>query len=200
MPNNFPGDNLKSIWQHQPIEASTMTLEKVSKRARELHARTRRQLLGTLAGPLTTAFCYAFGIKEFPPLRPVLQSLFAFALAWSLAGLYFLNRGSWSAAIPAEAGLSAGLEFCRREIERRRDYLRRVLLWGLGPVLLSLWTIIMGLAMVGTRERGIFPNALPFLILVVVWVSSYFAIRLRDQHELQREIDELNTIEKENKR
>src|SRR5215472_2540094 len=141
-----------------------MTFERIRQKVREHHGKTRRQLLGTLAGPLAVALGYAVCIKEFPSLQQVLQPLFAFALAWSLAGLYFLTRGNWSAAMPGDVGYSAGLEFCRREIERRRDYFRGVLLWSFGPVLLALGTIILALAIVGGRR--IFPNAMPFMTLV----------------------------------
>ena len=106
-----------------------MTLKLVQSKARELQAKTRRKLLGTVAGPLAASFFYAFGISEFEPLGNVLHPLFSFALAWSLVGLYFLNRGMWSTVMPGDAGLSTGLEFCREEIERRRNLLRRVLLW-----------------------------------------------------------------------
>jgi len=138
-------------------------------------------------------------MKEFAPLRQVLQPLFAIALAWSLAGLYFLNRGMWSAVMPGDAGLSTGLEFCRREIERQRDLVRRVLLWTFGPIMLTIGTFILALAMVSTKDRGLFPNGLPFLIAIVVWIFAYFTIRVREQRELQREIDELNDIETENR-
>jgi flagellar biogenesis protein FliO len=57
----------------------------------------------------------------------------------------------------------------------------------------------MALAMISTREKGIFPNGLPFLILAAVWVISWFVIRLREQRELQSEIDELKNIEMENR-
>jgi hypothetical protein len=198
MRDDLPGDGPKNIWLNQRTEASTMTLKLIQQRSRDLRAKTRRKLLGTLAGPLAASLFYVFAMKEFAPLRQTLQPLFAFALAWSLAGLYFLNRGMWSAVMPGNAGLNTGLEFCRREIERQRDLLRRVLLWSFGPVLLAIGTFILALAMVGTRDRGIFPNGLPFLILVVVWIVGYFIVRLREQRELQREIDELNDIEKEN--
>ena len=98
-----------------------MTLRLIRSRARELHAKTRKKLLGTLAGPLFVVLFYAFERREYPPLQQVLQPLSAFALAWSLVGLYFLNRGMWSAVMPGDAGLSTGLEFCRRELERQRD-------------------------------------------------------------------------------
>jgi hypothetical protein len=200
MADDLPSGDPKQIWQSQRTEAQRMTLKLIHWKARELHAKTRRQVLGTLAGPLAAALSYAFGMRAFPQLERVLQPLFALALAWSLAGLFFLNRGMWSAAMPGDAGLSTGLEFCRREIERRRDLLGRVLLWSFGPVLLAIGTFVLALAMIGGGDRGILPNGIPFLALVVVWIIAYFVMRLREQRELQREIDELNDIERENSR
>lgn len=198
MRDDSPENDPRKIWQNQPTEPSVMTLEKIRQKVRELHAKTRRQLLGTLAGPLATLFFYAFGMKQFPRLQQVLQPLFAFALASSLAGLYFLNRGMWSAAMPGDAGFSSGLESCRREIERRCYLLRRVLLWSFGPLLLAIGTFILALAMIGSGDRGIFPNALPFLTLIGIWIIGYFVVRLREHRELQRDIDELSDIEREN--
>jgi hypothetical protein len=188
----------KKIWQNQPTEPTVMTSEKIREKVRELHKRRGRQLLGTLTGPLVAAFFFVFGIKQFPSLQHVLQPLFALALVWSLAGLYFLSRGRWSAGAPEDAGSSAGLKFCRREIERQRDYLRRLVLWGFGPVLLAIGTFNLALVMVAGRE--IFPKAMPLLTLVVLWIGAYFVIRMRQQRGLQREIDELDKIERENSR
>jgi hypothetical protein len=101
--------------------------------------------------------------------------------------------------MPGDAGLSTGLEFCRREIERQRDLASRVLLWTFGPIMLTIGTFILALAMVSTKDKGLFPNALPFLIAIVVWIFANFIIRVREQRELQREIDELTDIEMENR-
>jgi len=177
-----------------------MTMKLIRSKARDLQAQTRRQLLGTVAAPLAAAFLYAFGIRESSALEHVLHPLYAFTLVWSLAGLYFLNRGMWSTVMPGDAGLSTGLEFCRGEIARRRDLLGRVLLWSLGPVLLAIGTFILALAMIGTKDRGLFPNGLPFLALVVVWILGAFGMRAREQRELNRELDELNDLEKDNSR
>jgi hypothetical protein len=125
----------------------------------------------------------------------VLQPLFACAFAWSLAGLYFLNRGKWSGMMPGDAGLSAGLEFCRREIQRRRDHFRFVMLWGAGPTLMAIGTFILALAMVA--GRGVIPKAMPFMILVVVWIASHLFILRAEQRKLQHELDELNEIARE---
>jgi hypothetical protein len=192
-----PENDTKTIWQNQPTEPSAMTLDKIRQKVRELHAKTRRQLWGTLTGPLVAAFFYVSGMKYFPSLQHVLQPLFALALVWSLTGVYFLSRGRWSAAAPEDAGFSAGLEFCRREIERQRDHLHRVVLWGFGPVVLAIGTFILALAMVA--GGGIFPKAMPLMTLIVVWIAAYFVIRMREQRGLQREIDRLNDIERENR-
>lgn len=200
MHNELPSEDFKAIWQSQPTGTFTITLKLIRSKARDLQAKTRRQLLGTLAGPLAAALFYAFGIREFPLLRNLLHPLFAFALAWSLIGLYFLNRGMWSTAMPGDAGLSTGLEVCRQEIERRRHVLRRVLLWSFGPELMAIGTFILALAMVGSGTRAIFPNGLPFLAVVVVWILGYFVMRVREQRELGREIDELNDLERDNGR
>ena len=200
MRDELPRDELKAIWQSQPTGTPMMTMKLIRSKARQLQAKTRRQLLGTVAAPFVAAFLYAFGIREFPALEHVLHPLFAFALVWSLVGLYLLNRGMWSTVMPGDEGLSNGLEFCRGEIERRRYLLRRVLLWSLGPVLLAIATFTLALAMIGTTDRGLFPNGLPFLILVIAWILGYFAMRAREQRELKREIDELTDIEKDNNR
>jgi hypothetical protein len=129
------------------------------------------------------------------------RAVFAFAIAWSLAGQYFVNRGIWSATLPGDAALSTGLESYRREVERRRYLSGRFLLWSFGPVVLAIATLIVLILSFGIRNRGMLLkgtllNMIPFLALVVIWIVSVFVIRMRDQRELQREIDDLNDIER----
>jgi len=178
-----------------------MTLEKIRKKVRELHAKTRRQLLGNLVVPFIVVAFYGFGIKQFH--HPVLRSAFAVAIVWSLAGLYFLNRGMWSAMLPAEAALSTGIESYRREVERRRSLSGRFMLWGFGPVVFAIATLIMLILSLGIGSGMLLKQALlktsPFLTLTVIWIVSFFVIRMRRQRELQREIDELNEIERANR-
>jgi hypothetical protein len=200
MPDEPPNQDLKGIWQNQSTERNFMTIEFIEAKGRELRAKTRRKLFGTLTGPAATAFLYAFAVKQFPALEPALHVLFAFALVWSIVGLYFLMRGMWPSTMPADGGLSTGLEFCRGEIERQNQILRRVLLLSFGPVLLSLAAFVLALARVGRGNRALFPNAIPFLALVIVWILGYFAARLREQRELKRELDELSVFQGENSR
>lgn len=194
MPNDVPDGDPKELWRSQPTERPSMTLKLIQARARELHARTRRKLRATLAGPLIVLFFCAFVLRTFSPMLLVLGPLCACAFVWSMIGLYFLNRGMWSSEMPGDAGLSPGLAFCRRELQRQKDLLHRVLLWSFGPVMAAMGTFIFAL-IVATRNRGLFPNGLPFLILVVVWIVAYFGTRLREQRHLQFEIEELNDLE-----
>ena len=152
-----------------------------------------------MTAPLAAAIFYVLSKTAFPALRQVLQPPFLFAAAWGLAGVYFLNRGMWSAVMPGNVGLNTGLKACRLEIARQRDLARRVLVWSFAPLMLTVATFILALALIPPRGRGIFPNGLPLLIVLVVWVVLFFVIRLREQRELQREIDELKDIEMENR-
>jgi hypothetical protein len=199
MQDDTSESNLRTIWLNQRTERPKMISKLIEQRSRDLRARTFRKLIGTAAVPLAACVFYLYCMKEFPAFRHELQLPFAIAVAWSLLGLYFLNRGMWSTVTPEDGGLNTGLEVCRLEIERQRDLVRGSLVWSFGPVMLTVATFIFALAMVSTREQGIFPNGLPFLILMVVWIVSWFVIRLREQRGLQREIEELNEIEMENR-
>ena len=172
-----------------------MTLETIRRKTRELHAKTRRELLGNIVLPLVPIFFYAVGPRTADPIA---RMAFAGAIAWSLAGQYFLNRGIWSAMLPGDAGLNTGIEFYRREIERRRNLARRVLQWSFGPILLAVVSLILQIMRSGIR-RWQLPNMIPFLSLFVIWVIAFFAIRMWRERELQREIDELDVIERENR-
>jgi hypothetical protein len=192
MENDPSANDPRKIWQDQPKETSTVTLKMIRMKVRDLRAKNRRQLWGSWAGPLAVGVS-AIGLKMVHGLFPVLEVAFVFALVWSLAGVYFLNRGMRSEAMPGDAALSTGLEFYRREVERQRALYGRVLLWSFGPTVLAIALIILFLAIVGGGK--ISPNGLPFLILVVVWIGSYFVIRTRQRQGLQREIDDLKDIE-----
>jgi MFS family permease len=199
MENDSPENGVRTIWLNQPTEKPTMISKLIEQRSRKLRAKTRSGLLGTVGGPLTAGIFYAYSMRAFPGLRQVLQPPFAFAFAWGLAGLYFLNRGMWSAVLPGDLGLNTGLEVCRLEVERQRDLQRRSLVWSFGPAMLATATFVLALALVPPVARRVIPNGLPLLIVLVFPIVSFFVIRSREQRELQRELDELKDIELKNR-
>jgi hypothetical protein len=200
MRNDSTSIDPKTIWQSQPTEPSIMTLEIIRQKTRELHAKTGWDLIKSIAGPLIAAAICAFGIR-FP--HPVLRAVFAFSFAWSLTGQYFLHRRMWSPALPADAALSTGIESYRREVERRRFLFGRFMLWHLGPVIFAIATLIVLLLSLGFGSgmllKGTLLRMSPFLALMAVWIVSIFVIRMRQQRELQREIDDLDNIERANR-
>ena len=197
MPNNPSGNDPRTIWQSQVREISTVTLEKlIRRRAQELRAKTVRERFGIVAGPLCTLALTALGIAM--GYNPVQRVAFATAVAWSLAGASVLNRGTWQGRLSGDAALATGLEFCRREIERRIYMQRRFLLWVFGPIILAVGSLVVPHMGSPFGSGGTIAKMSPFLTLFAVWVIIMFVLRRVRSKELRREIDELNDIEKEN--
>jgi hypothetical protein len=202
MRNDSSGNDPRTNWRNQPTEPSIMTLEKIRQMTQELHAKTRRQMIGNLILPIAVCAFYGYGIAKLS--NPVLRTVFACAIAWSLAGQYFLNRGMWQAMLPGDAALSTGLESYRREVERQRSLFGRFMLWQFGPLMFAIATLILLILTLGIGNRGMPLNEAllkmsPFLTLMAIWIVSFFVIRMRAQRQLQREIDELNEIERANR-
>jgi len=177
---------------------STVTLEKiVRRRSQELYAKTMRERLSSFVGPLTVAVVCWLGISI--GYNPVQFAVFAIAGAWSLAGAYVLNRGGWSGRLAADAALATGIEFCRKEIERRLDYQRRVLLWLFAPIVLAMGALVVPAMGNGFQKGGTLAKMIPFLSLAVLWIMGVFVIRSWRWKEFEREIEELDDIEKESR-
>ncbi len=201
MRDDSPENHLKTTWQRQPTEPSAMTWEQIRQKTQELRAETRGALLRGMMVSLLVVAISGYGIVL--GVGSVLRAVFALAVLWSAAGQYFVNRRMWSPALPQDAALSTSLESYRREVERRRSLSGRFLLWSLGPVLLAIATLIGLILSLGMTQRGMLLQGTllkmtPFLAVVVIWLVSVFVIRMRDQRELQREIDLLQDIERQN--
>jgi hypothetical protein len=194
MPDEFPDP--QNIWQEQPREAMQMSLNEIRRRARELQTKGRLAALGWTAIGLVLAgaFQYGFALTHDLALRLGLGAL----SVWALYGAYQAYRWMWPASLAADATLATSLDFYRKELERRRDYIRNI--WRLSV----LWLFFIGLAalilpmVIGTHANPrLLLNAIPLFTLLVVWFVAFFYIRKRDQGNLQREIDELGALESE---
>jgi hypothetical protein len=170
-----------------------MTLEKIHQKVRELNAKTRQELIKAIAAPVLVVVisCLAFAQAHDPEQIWML----AFAFAWSLVGQSALHRGMRLATLPGDAAMTAALEYYRREVERKRALYRRALLWSFGPIVLALGAFCLTFA----RNRELLPRALPFMTLIVVWIAAFFVLRMRAQKDLQREIDDLKNVERNNR-
>jgi len=198
MADNFRDDDLKTAWQQQPIEESKMTLEKIEEKARELRAKTQRELWGNIGlGAIVLGIAgWGFMLTHETGLR----LLFTAAILWMLAGQYFVHRGMWSATLPGDAALRTGLEFYRREIERRSNIFRHVVQWSFGPVVLAIGALILVLTGIAKNQAVPLGRVMPFCLLVAAWIGAFFLLRSRTRGEIRREIEELHALERDRRR
>lgn len=196
MGNEPPTNDPMNIWQSQPTEPSKMTLEEIRRKAQELQTKTRREFLANAAMSLALiAFCaWSFAKSN----SGVQRTGFALAIAWSVIAQHPGYRRMRSATLAGDAALASSLEFYRRELERRRDQFRQPWRWFLGPILIAIGSFLLPAVMGVIRNPDLFPNMVPFLVLFSVWIAIFFTKTNREVRRLQREIDELNALEREN--
>jgi len=196
----------KSIWQSQPGETSKVTLVLVRKAARDMRAKTRRELFGIAWVQLAFAIFAAVGLVKGSFAGDIKGALwpgrtaFAAALLWCIAGALVYQRGMWTAPLAGDAGLETGIAFLRREIQRHRDLFHRWLAWVFCPIIFTLGAAVGPIVWyLATTSPKLLWNTIPFFSGLAGWTVAMVFLRIRRRRELQREIDDLNEIERENR-
>jgi hypothetical protein len=195
MPNDsFPNDP-KSIWQNQPTEPSKMTMKMIRRKTQQLHTKTRRELLNSIVVSLFVVGLSIFGITRVH--GAAIRAVFVLTIGWTLAAQFFVYRGSLADSEPSDVSLNTSLQSYRREVERQRYLSSRFLVWSFGPYMLAVGAM-SALLLAIVRPHGFLRNSIPFFTMLGLWFIAVFVIRMQQQHDLQREIDELNEIERSN--
>lgn len=198
MPNELPGNDPKRIWQDQPTERIKMSLDEIRRRAHRLYAKARMAAIAWIGiGMFLSA---AFG-RSSAQAREMLPRIGWGVLSlWGLYGAWQAYQWIWPGRLAGDATLATSLDFYRKELERQRDYGRQI--WrrsGVAVAFLGLALVVApGMIQVVETPR-LLPNAAPFLVLLAVWLVSFLVLRARKQQDLQREIDELKAMERENR-
>jgi len=188
MENELPPDNLKSLWQNQSVETVQMSLEQVRQKAESFQKKIRNR---NLREYVAAAFVFAgsgYFLWRFPELRLAVGLL----LAGTIYVLYQLHTRGAAKSVPESLALNTCLAFHRRELERQRDLARDVWKWYLLPVVPGLLAVVAVPLLHSPPEEWI--RAWPFFLL---WPTLFYAIwRLnkRGANKLQRQIDELNSV------
>lgn len=178
------------VWRDQPKEERPVTLEQfMNRRTRELYFRTRSEILVSLGAAVFFIAVVAWRLMSVE--QRVSQLGIAAVLAWVVISLYWFRSRIWRKdATSPDAVAATGLEYYRKELERRRDHLRNVWLWN-GPLFLAC------LVLVGVGVAKAFPgwerlrNVAPLVVLLAAWTGLGIWRRRRQAEEVQREIDEL---------
>ena len=182
------------LWKNQPEEEIRMSPEQILVRRTEaLSASTRSEILMSIAAALllVAVVVLRFGLARNPP-----QEIgCALVVAWVAITLIRFRGRLWGHETPSpDAIAAAGVEYYRRELERRRDHLRDAWLWH-GPLLLACLILAgiwggWGLFLRAYRYRSL-DQVAPLAILLALWVAYGLQRRLRQARQLQREIDDI---------
>jgi hypothetical protein len=179
-----------AIWRNQPQEELAVNLEQiVNQRTQELYSNTRSEILMSIGAALLLVGVVAWRIA---PAHDRFQELgFAAVIAWVVISLYRFRHRIWRRE-PArpDAAAATGLEYYRKELERRRDHLRNAWLWH-GPLFLACMILISILATEAFHGFQPLRNVLPLVVLLAVWTGFGFWRRRLQARGLQQEIDEI---------
>ena len=184
--------NAGIIWRDQPEEEVAVHLEQiVNRRTKELDWSTRWEILMSMCAALLLVGVVL--LRVAPSRDRLLDMVLAAAVAWAVLVLYLVRRQLWRReSSRADAAAATGLEYYRKELERRRDHLKNAWLWH-GPLFLACLALIA--VMTGTSFLGFerLRSVMPLLALLAAWTAFGVVRRLHQARELQREIDEIES-------
>jgi hypothetical protein len=190
MNNESPNQNMKEIWQCQPVVGIKMSVEEIHKRAAKFERKIMwRNVREYVAGAMAAALFVSFLIKSH-------DVFFQVAFAMMIAGLaymsYQLHRRTSPRRMPAELGAANSLQFHRSELERQLDFIRHIWRWYLGPLVPGLLAFSLATVVADHHNlvRIVLVNAFFALCLILVWRLNVYAASC-----LKRRIDELSAVE-----
>ena len=189
MPNDPLPDDLRNVWQNQPVENAPMPLEEIQRRALRFEKRIDRRNLREYAGAAIGIAAYTFYIFIFHSL--VIRAGSVLVIAGVLYVVVQLYRRGSSGSLPADLAITASIEFHRRELVRQRDLLRSVWRWYIGPIVPGLVVFSAGSMPPHSPVWAYFALALFFLVTLggIVWLNH------RGAQRLDRQIAELDNLE-----
>jgi hypothetical protein len=188
MPNDLP----QNLWQDQPTEEFAMTLNEVRRKAEAFHKKTRLRVLTMMIIGLALLVVFSrSSIREPHSMPRAAWALLALGSAIMAVQSY---RWQWPrnrAFDSAETGLRA----YRQELKKHRDYSSRIWrLSGLPVVFLGVALLVVPPLLANPAAAS---KAVPFFALLVIWFAIFIPQRRRQERQLQRDIDELNALERD---
>ena len=182
----------QQIWQSQPVEGTTMSVEAIRQRATKFERKVSRRNLGESVAAVFVIVCFAYFFATMHDvLFRITWALFMAGMIWVVVQLY---RKGTPRTIPADMGSSTSLEFFRTELKRQRDLAVDIWTWYLIPLLPGYVAYNVAHALMFCR-----PLSLAGLGLLDVFFAATFIgvwqLNVRAARCLQRMIDELPAVE-----
>jgi hypothetical protein len=179
--------NLNRLWQDQPAQEVSMTLDDIRKRVRKWERTVDRRNLLEYAGALFVIVSTAMNVRHETNVI-VLVGGWLLVLG-TLYVVYHLHRWGSARSMPADVALMDCLSFHRAELGRQRDLLRGVWWWYLLPFVPGSALIIIGRAIERPDRRLL---ALGVAAAFVVSFTLIGKLNARAARKLQAVIDGLD--------
>jgi len=187
MPNEPLPDDIRDVWQNQPVENTPMPLEEIRRRARQFEKRIGRRNVREYIGAAVTIAAFTFYIFKFH--SPMIRAGSALIIAGTLCVVYQIYKRASPAMLPVDAPLTASIAFHRGELVRQRDLLRSVAWWYIGPIIPGL--VVFWAGITSRHVAAALITAIPVLCIfgLIIWANRRAAVHL------DRQIAELDSLE-----
>ena len=198
-----PVNDPRDIWQGQSQEQTNMSLHEFREKLRRLQSKSRRDSLKSLViGLAVLGVFVAILVRTEAPLERFALGLFALGtLAAVFPHFIALWKGARRGNPAPDMAMTTGIEFYRRLLEPQRTYETGaavcLLLIFFGLMLILLPAVSHQIE--NPSSRVSIRNILPFSIILIIWGVSFVVLRRRHQRWRRRELDQLSTLEKENR-
>ncbi len=196
MPDEFPMTNSKELWQNQPTEPIRMPPDEIRRKAKKVQIKRRIAALASIAIGL---FIFVVFARNFVRVQEVVPRIgWGILSLWGLYGVYQAYKWIWPGTLAPTAGVSTSLDVYRKELERMRDHGRHI--WrrsGLPFCFLGLALIVLPTMINALQTPRLLMNTVPFFTLLAIWFVVFFFAGKRRMQKLQRQIDELNALERD---
>jgi hypothetical protein len=195
MPNEPSPNDIGKFWRDQREEPVKMSLDEIRGKAQ----RHRRKILRRNGREyVAAAFVVAmFGYYIWHFHEWFLRIGSGLVIAGAVYVVFQLHTRGSAANAPADLGLTTGLDFYRKELERQRVLLNSVWRWYLGPFVPGLAVITLGAAITNPARSPyawLFAGSYAVVVALAFWLVA--RLNQRCAGRLQRQIDELNAAEK----
>ena len=182
--------NAKDVWQGQAVEGGHVSIAQIRANAgkfqRKIQWRNMREYVAALA--VVIFFGFQFSRTD----DALIRAGFGLTIVGMVYVVWQLHARGSAKALPEDAGLSSGIEFQRRELERQRDLVSSVWRWYLGPMIPGLAVLVYAM---GRSNPGHLPHPELITALCAAVIGAVFAVvawlnRLAARR-LQQMIDQL---------
>ncbi len=193
MPEPTSENDPRQLWKEQPEEESTVQLNLfVGRRTQQLYSSTRSEIVVSIGAALFFVAVMMWRITGTPDRLQ--WAGYGAVLLWIAASVYwFRDRIGRRDQPPAEAVAAPGLEYYRRELQRRRAHLLNAWLWH-GPLFLACLIFVISFAGRDFPNAERLRNVLPLGVLLAAWTCAGFWRRYRQAQEIQRELEQIGTL------